>query len=139
MYVQREGGFATRQFAQGLVQLAGNLFLMAGAAIFLVSLSPRLGAAALLPALGVLVVTRLASPWVKRANVKSLQSLGGMSAEIQESLGNFKVIVAFNRRDYFREKFQAANRQNYSASVASGLASAVFTPLYGLSFNLALK
>src|SRR5204863_876372 len=68
-------------FAQALVQLAGNVFLMAGAAIFLVSLSPRLGIAALLPALAALVVTRLVSPWVKRQNVRSLQSLGGMSAE----------------------------------------------------------
>jgi ATP-binding cassette subfamily B protein len=124
-------------FAQGLVQLAGNLFLMIGAAIFLISLSARLGIAALLPAAGVLVVTRLASPWVKRRNVRSLQSLGGMSAEIQESLSNFKVIVAFNRRDYFRDKFNAANQRNFSASVSSGLASNVFTPIYGLSANLA--
>ena len=54
---------------------------------------------------------------MKRKNVKSLQSLGGMSAEIQESLANFKVIVAFNRRDYFRAKFDAANEQNFTASV----------------------
>jgi ATP-binding cassette subfamily B protein len=124
-------------FAQGLVQLAGNLFLMAGAAIFLVTLSPRLGVAALLPAFAVFVITRVASPWVKRTNVKSLRSLGGMSAEIQESLANFKVIVAFNRRDYFREKFDTANKRNFSASVASGLASAVFMPIYGLAYNLA--
>ena len=45
-------------FAQALVQLAANLFLMAGAAIFLLALNVRLGLAALVPALGVLVVTR---------------------------------------------------------------------------------
>src|SRR5688572_32539642 len=77
-------------FAQGLVQLAANLFLMIGAAIFLLMLSPRLGAAALVPAAGVLIVTQLTSGWVKRQNVKSLQSLGGLSAEVQESLENFK-------------------------------------------------
>jgi ATP-binding cassette subfamily B protein len=124
-------------FAQGLVQLAGNLFLMAGAAIFLLVLNVRLGLAALAPALGVLIVTRVLSPWVKRKNVKSLQSLGGMSAEIQESLSNFKVIVAFNRRDYFREKFNEANERNFGASVASGLASNIFLPIYGLAFTLA--
>ena len=32
-------------------------------------------------------------------NAASLQATGGMSAEISESLNNFKVIVAFNRRD----------------------------------------
>ena len=46
-------------------------------------------------------------------------------------------IVAFNRLDYFRQKFDEANERNFSASVASGLASNVFLPVYGLAFNLA--
>ena len=124
-------------FSQALVQLAGNVFLMGGSAIFLLMLSVRLGLAALAPALGVLVLTRLISAWVRKRNLKSLQSLGGMSAEIQESLSNFKVIVAFNRLDYFRQKFDAANQQNYAASVAAGLASNIFVPIYGLAYNLA--
>jgi ATP-binding cassette subfamily B protein len=124
-------------FSQSLVQLAGNLFLMAGAALFIISLSPRLGIAALIPALGVLILTKLLSSWVKSKNVKSLQALGGMSAEIQESLSNFKVIVAFNRLDYFRQKFNEANEQNYTASVGAGLASNIFMPIYGLAYNLA--
>ena len=106
-------------FAQSLVQLAANLFMMVGAAIFLVALHARLGLAALAPAVGVLVLTRATGPWVRRKNIKSLQSLGALSAEIQESLANFKVIVAFNRRDYFRQKFDEANQRAYSASVAS--------------------
>src|SRR5205085_8973500 len=81
-------------FSQALVQFAANSFMMAGAGIFLLKLNPRLGSAALLPALGVLIVTQLISPWVKRKNVTNLQTVGGMSAEIQESLNNFKVIVA---------------------------------------------
>jgi len=89
-------------FAQSLVQLAGNVFMMTGAAIFLLSLHIDLGVAALLPAAGGLILTQAISGWVKRKNLKSLQSLGGMSAEITESLSNFKVIVAFNRLDYFR-------------------------------------
>ena len=49
-------------FAQALMQFAGNLFLMTGAAIFLLSLNLRLGLAALLPAVGVFVVTRPPAP-----------------------------------------------------------------------------
>jgi ATP-binding cassette, subfamily B, bacterial len=124
-------------FSQALVQLAGNLFMMAGAAIFLLTLNVRLGIAALVPAAGVLVLTQLISGWVKSKNLKSLQSLGGMSAEIQESMSNFKVIVAFNRLDYFRQKFDEANERNFKASVASGLANGVFMPIYGLAYNLA--
>ena len=124
-------------FAQSLVQLAANLFMMAGAAIFLVALNVRLGLAALGPAVGVFLLTRMTGPWIRRKNVKSLQSLGGLSAEIQESLANFKVVIAFNRRDYFRQKFDEANARTFSASVASGLASGVFLPVYGLAFSLA--
>jgi ATP-binding cassette subfamily B protein len=124
-------------FSQALVQLTGNLFMMTGAAIFLLSLNIKLGVAALIPAAGVLIFTQLISGWVKGKNLKSLQSLGGMSAEIQESMSNFKVIAAFNRVDYFRQKFDEANQRNFNASVASGLANGVFMPVYGLSFNLA--
>ena len=74
-------------FAQALVQLAGNLFLMGGAAIFLLALNIRLGLAALTPALGVLILTRLISGWVKRKNVKSLQSLGGVSTNSNYATG----------------------------------------------------
>jgi ATP-binding cassette subfamily B protein len=124
-------------FAQSLMQFASNLFFMAGAAIFILTLNVRLGVTALLPAAGVIVVTQLLSAWVKHKNLASLQSLGGMSAEIQESLSNFRVIVAFNRLDYFRKKFNAANEQTYTASVGAGLANNVFQPLYGLAYNVA--
>ena len=124
-------------FAQSLVQLAGNLFMMAGAAIFLLVLNLRLGIAALVPAAGVLIFTKAISGWVKRKNLRSLQSLGGMSAEIQESLANFKVIVAFNRLDYFREKFKEANQTNFAASLAGGIANGIFMPVYGFAFNVA--
>ena len=124
-------------FSQALVQLSGNLFMMTGAGIFLLALNVRLGIAALLPAAGVLVFTQLISGWVKRKNLKSLQSLGGMSAEIQESLANFKVIVAFNRLDYFREKFNEANERNFAASIAGGVANNIFMPVYGLAFSAA--
>ena len=124
-------------FSQALMQFVGNAFLIAGAGVFLVVLNGRLGAAALVPALGVLIITQLVSAWVKRRSLKSLQALGGMSAEIQESLANFKVIVAFNRLDYFQRKFSEVNEKNFSASVSSGLASGIFVPLYGLASNLA--
>jgi ATP-binding cassette subfamily B protein len=125
-------------FSQALVQLAANLFLMAGAAILLVTLNIRLGLAALAPAAGVILLTRATGGRVKRRrNAASLQSLGGLSGEIQESMSNFRVIVAFNRTDYFQQQFNVANERNYAASVSAGLANNVFVPLYGLAFNLA--
>ena len=123
--------------SQALMQFVGSLFLMTGVAVFVLSLNIRMGIAALLPALGVLLVTKVSSAWVKRKNLKSLQSLGGLSSEIQESLHNFRVILAFHRMDYFQRKFKTANDANYSASVSAGFANNVFMPLYGFSNHIA--
>lgn len=123
--------------SQALMQFMGSIFLMTGAAIFLVSLNLRLGAAALLPALGILIFSRASSAWIKAKNMKSLQTLGGMSSEVQESLTNFKVIVAFNRSDYFRSRFNSANEKNFAASMSSGFANGILMPLYGFSSHLA--
>ncbi len=123
--------------AQALVQLAANLFLMGGAAVLLVSLSPRLGLAALAPAAVVFAITRASGGLVKARNADSLQALGALSGEIQESMSNFRVIVAFNRVDYFQEQFKAANDRTYAASVRAGLLNTFFIPLYGLAMNTA--
>src|SRR6185295_8654691 len=60
-----------------------------------------------------------------------------MSAEIQESLLNFRVIIAFNRRDYFRKRFDEANQQNYKTAVGAGLANNLFLPVYSFFSGLA--
>ncbi|PUZ25916.1 multidrug ABC transporter [Chitinophaga parva] len=116
-------------FSQSLMQFIGSIFTMLGAGIFLLSLNLKLGVAALLPALALLIFTRVISPWLKARNARSLKSSGALSGEIQESLNNFKVIIAFNRRDYFRKRFQEANEDNYKTSVDAGIANNLFLPV----------
>ncbi|MDE3181863.1 MAG: ABC transporter ATP-binding protein [Bacteroidota bacterium] len=124
-------------FSQSLLQFVDSIFTMTGAAIFLLVIHADLGAAALLPAVFILVFVKLISPLVKKRNAASLKSTGGLSAEIQESLGNFKTIVAFNRRDYFRKKFNSANVINYKAAVGAGLVNTIFVPVFTLFSNIA--
>ncbi len=123
-------------FSQSLVRFFGNVFLMAGAALFLLSLNIRLGAATLAPALFLLIITSILSPWVKKKNKMSAETLGGMSSDVQESLSNFKAIIAFNRRDFFKKRFQEVNNKNYSAAIGAGIANNVFTPIYGFASNI---
>ncbi len=124
-------------FSQSLVQFIGSIATMTGAGIFLLLINIKLGAAALAPMAFILLFTTIVSPWVKRTNAKNLKSVGGMSAEIQESLNNFKVIIAFNRRDYFRQRFDGANRQNYKTAISAGLANNIFMPVYSLFSSIA--
>jgi ATP-binding cassette subfamily B protein len=124
-------------FAQALIQFFGNFFVILGAGALLLYLHFTLGFFALLPAAGVLIITQFLSPWVKRTSRDGLAALGTLSSEIQESLANFKIIIAFNRLDYFREKFDDANQINYRANVLAGIASNLFTPLYTVAANVA--
>ncbi|GAB3893084.1 ABC transporter ATP-binding protein [Spirosoma agri] len=123
-------------FSQALMQFVSSLFFITGSSLFLLSINLPLGAAALVPALLLLVFTQATSAWVKRKNALNLRSTGDMSAEIQESLTNFKAIIAFNRRDYFRKRFDEANQDNYKTAVGAGLANNVYLPVYGISANL---
>jgi ATP-binding cassette subfamily B protein len=123
--------------SQALTQFISSIAIMTGAGIFLLSINLKLGLATLAPALLILIFTKIVSPWVKKKNAVNLKSVGGMSAEIQESLNNFKVIIAFNRRDYFRRRFDQANRQNYHTAIGAGLANNVFIPIYGLFSSIA--
>jgi ATP-binding cassette subfamily B protein len=123
-------------FSQSLMQFVGSIFTMAGSAIFLITLNFRLGLAALLPAMLILIFTRIISPWIKRTNAQNLKSTGGLSAEVQESLNNFKVIIAFDRRDYFRKKFEEANREYYRTAILAGIANNLLTPVYSLAANI---
>ena len=124
-------------FSQALMQFISNVILIIGTGIFIIIINFRLGLIALVPAAIALIATQLLNPWVKRTSLKSLRALGSMSGEVQESINNFKVIVAFNRLDYFRNKFKEVNEKNYSASVSAGVASNVFNPIYVLASSLA--
>ncbi len=125
-------------FSQSLLQFLRSILIMVGAGIFLLSINLPLGAAALSPAIIIWIFTKLVSPWVKKRNSESLKSLGFLSSEVQESLNNFKVIVAFHRRDYFRKRFKKANRDNYSVSVKAGVANSLFMPVYTFLSNMGM-
>lgn len=124
-------------FSQSLMRFVGSLVTMVGSTLFLLGINFRLGMAALAPALVMGIITSLLTPWIKSRNATSLKSAGDVSAEISESLENFKVVVAFDRRDYFRQHFDKVNQKNYSESLSAGIANGVLTPIYGLFSQVA--
>src|SRR5690606_19548953 len=75
--------------------------------------------------------------WIKSRNENSLQKLGELSAEIQESLSNFRVTVVFNRRNYFKQSFEEVNESNRKAATWAGIANAILTPIYNYAGSIA--
>lgn len=124
-------------FSQALMQFINNAFLMIGAGIFLVVLNFELGTVTLLPAVGLFVCMQFLSVWIKKQNAISLHAVGDLSAEISESLNNFKLIAVFNRRDYFRTKFETVNAVSYQSAIKAGLANNSLNPVFGLASNVA--
>jgi ATP-binding cassette, subfamily B, bacterial len=118
-------------FSQALMQFVSSFFIVIASGVALVWTNWRLGLAVLSPGALMYVFNKLVSPWVKKKNAIYLKSIGSMSGEIQESLANFKVVVAFNRRDYFRKRFGQVNKENYSTAISATLSNNVYTPVYG--------
>lgn len=124
-------------FSQYITRFVDSIFMLLGITITVLIVNPKFGTALLLPAVCLLIITKLIGGWLKSRNKKSLQSIGGMSSEIQESLNNFKVIVAFNRRDYFKKKFEEVNQTTFKANMKASIANSTVAPLYDLAANAA--
>lgn len=123
-------------FSHSLMQFIRNLIMMIGAGVFLLSINLTLGLATLSPTIILLIITISLSPWIRSKNKATLKSIGNLSAAIQEGLANFKVIVAFDRRDYFRKRLDKANRENYKKSVYAGIANSLLSPIYTFASNI---
>jgi ATP-binding cassette subfamily B protein len=124
-------------FSEIVVRSVGIFVSIVGVAAFLIGINWKLGIIALLPAIGMVFVIRAMAGWVKEKNTASLRATGTLSAEVQESLDNFKVVVAFDRRDFFRERFSAVNEATYRAAQGAGIANAVPAPLYDFANAIA--
>ncbi|TCC97336.1 ABC transporter ATP-binding protein [Pedobacter psychroterrae] len=124
-------------FSQALLQFVSNIFMLVASGSFMLIINFKLGVVTVLPALCIWLFVNRLSPWVRKRNAANLESVGLMSGEIQESLNNFKIVVAFNRRDYFRKRFNKVNQQNYKTATGAGIANTVFMPVFSLFSNIA--
>jgi ATP-binding cassette subfamily B protein len=124
-------------FSQSLVQFVANIITIIGGAIFVLMINWEIGLIALAPAVFLLIFTKILSPWIRQKNAINQKNLGNMSGEISESIDNFKVVVAFNRRDYFRKKFREVNNINYKSAISAGIANNTLAPTYGFASGIA--
>jgi len=120
-----------------LIRLIGSVFVLVGIAISMLLLNVELALLTLSVTLILFIITQVVSPLLKRLNRVSLDATGNLSSQIQEGLSAFKVIIAFDRRDYFEDRFQEYNEKNYLASVKADIANQSLKPIYDLASNAA--
>ena len=125
-------------FSQGLMRFIGTFFIVSGAGIFILVINWKLALASLAPAFGMVIFTQVIAPFAKKRTKNSLVTNAALTSEVQESMANFKVVLAFNRRDYFVQKFAESNQKNFKAAMSAGIANELYTPVFEWAANLGL-
>jgi len=123
--------------SESVIRFVSIFFTLIGVGIFIFFINFQMALVTISCSLFLYFITRILSPRIKRFNKKSLESTGDLSAQVQESLSNFKVVVAFNRQSYFRQKFEEVNQENFKRSVLTEFASSLFNPIYNFAGNIA--
>jgi len=123
--------------SESIMRFIGSFFVILGIAIFVLFFQLALGLVMLVSTLLIVLVSKLLKNIVMKTNQKSAAAVGALSGQIQESLSNFKVIVAFNRRQYFEEKLQSFNEDNFKTNMRSSFINSVYKPLYDSSSYIA--
>lgn len=125
-------------FSEVLVQFLGNVFIIVGIGVYMLTLNLKLGAIVLSVSFVLLIITQILSPLIQRQNKKGLEKIGDLSADVQENLNNFRVIVVFNRRNYLRENFKVVNEETFKISTRTSFLNALLQPIYDYASSLAL-
>lgn len=115
-------------FSQALIQIIGSIFALVGISTAMLLLNLQLGLAVLLMAPVLLLVTRYFSAWARRAFRRTRETLGDVSAGLEEELGGVKVAQAFNRTGENVRRFAERNAANRDANVSATAVTSAFTP-----------
>ncbi len=115
-------------FSQSLVQMIGALFSLLGiaGAMLLLNWLLGLGVLAVVPLL--LLTTNLFTRWARSAFRRTRETIGDVTAGLEEELGGVKVAQAFNRTNENVRRFAQRNAANRDANVSAIAVTSAFTP-----------
>ncbi len=123
---------------EGIARLVGVASTVFGIAIFVFFINIKMAIAMMLMVLFLVIITRLLSGWVTKTSRKSLNVLGNFNAALQENLTNFRVVVAYDKRQYFKNYLNKINAENREATKRGDIAVRVFEPIYDFAGAFAL-
>ncbi|MCL4507960.1 MAG: ABC transporter ATP-binding protein/permease, partial [Chloroflexi bacterium] len=125
-------------FGQGIVQVLGSLFGIVGAVIAMLLLDVRLAIVSLLVVPLMFFTTALFSQISRRAFQRTRESIGDVSAEIQEEIAGVRVAQAFNRTTLNRQRFAVRNAANRDANVSAIAITSALMPTLGILSSVAI-
>jgi len=115
-------------FSQGLAQSIGALFALIGVIAAMLTLNWQLALAALAIVPFMLLATGGFARLARRAFRRTRETIGDVSADLQEELDGVKVAQAFSREELNIRRFAERNAANRDANVSANAVTSAFAP-----------
>jgi ABC-type multidrug transport system fused ATPase/permease subunit len=122
----------------GVVQFASNFLVLVGIVVMMFLLSWRLALAALVTVPPMVVATILFSRRARAAFRRARETLGDVSAELEENISGVRVVQAFGREDASQAEFASANAANRDANISAQSITSAFSPALDILSNVGL-
>lgn len=121
-------GVINELLSQGLLTLLGDLLLLVGIIVVMLSMSPQLAlyTFAVLPLM--MLATHLFAQRAKVAFRQTRSRVAAVVGDLAENIAGMKVIQAFAQEDASQARFDGVNRANRDANVAAMSLSFLFLP-----------
>jgi ATP-binding cassette subfamily B protein/subfamily B ATP-binding cassette protein MsbA len=123
-------------FSQALTQMIGAFFALIGIVVAMLALNVPLGLAVLGMVPVLWFTTRQFSRLARRAFRRTRETIGDVSAGLEEELGAVKVAQAMNRTGENIRRFSARNAANRDANVSANAVTSAFAPAMELLSTL---
>lgn len=124
-------------FAQGLTQLVGQLLALVGIVVAMLLLNYQLALVSFTIIPAMLVTTSFFAARARAAYRKTRETVGDVSADLQEGIVGIREAQAFNRTQVNIERFRARNAANRDANVSATGITAAFSPAIDVLSTLA--
>jgi ATP-binding cassette subfamily B protein len=123
--------------SEGVLRFTSLFFSLIGIAAMMLYLNWQLASIVLLLTAAIILITRIATPYIEGINKGSLVDQGSLSSEIQEGLTNFNALVAFQIQDYFKDHFTSISEKVYTSKIKANILNEGIAPLYTFTANIA--
>jgi ABC-type multidrug transport system fused ATPase/permease subunit len=114
--------------AQGLITLLGDMLLLGGIIVVMLSLNARLALLTFIVVPLMLVITRIFTRQAQRAYRTTRSTVAAVVGDLAEEIAGMRVIQAFAREEVSRTRFEKVNDANRNAHVRAMSLSFVFLP-----------
>ena len=121
----------------GLVQALSGLLTLVGIVIAMFTLHWQLALAASTVIPLMLFTTNFFARLARRAFRKTRETIGDVSADLQEDIAGIKVAQAFNRTGANQARFAERNRANRDANVGATAITSAFSPAMDVLSSIA--